>query len=308
MQAKSQAHLEVTQLDTTGLKMPPSEVKSSLTETRDEEGELRYALAIDPVVVTPTCPAPCVWLCVPGVPGSERDFRHLAPYLAQSGTVARLTLPGFGLLVDEEEPPYTTQGRARYIERVIRSEGWTQVRLVGHSMGGPACLLVASRVACVVGLGLVSSVGLRRHRAMRLGPWGARLLSATLMSPGLGAWLHQRGRARLTRAGFRGHPLHRAQLHLIVKHVIGIDFKELASCAEALPTSVPTLCVWSARDPLIEGAISEELAAAISHAQVARLAAGGHNPQKYLAGELAELLMSALGGGGSSFEGQGLSS
>jgi len=285
-----QVDLTLNQASHLDLSLPPSEAKSSVREACDDEGALRYAVAFDPAQSASVDAMEPVWLCVPGVPGSERDFRHLAPYLSLSAPVYRLTFPGFGLLAEVEGAPYTTQARARYIERVIQAEGWGQVRLIGHSMGGPASLMVASRTPSVVALGLVSSVGLRRHRAMRIGALGARLLALLLMSPILGSWLSRRGRARFLRAGFRGHPLHRAQLRLIIQHVIGINFSELMRCADALPSSVPTLCVWAKRDALIEESISEELASAISHAEVARLPQGGHNPQKYLPKALSALL------------------
>ena len=289
-----QVDLTLSQASHLDLNFPPSEAESSVKEACDDEGTLRYAVAFDPAQSASVDAMEPVWLCVPGVPGSERDFRHLAPYLALTGPVYRLSFPGFGLLAEVERAPYTTQARARYIERVIQAEGWAQVRLIGHSMGGPASLMVASRTPSVVALGLVSSVGLRRHRAMRIGALGARLLALLLMSPMFGSWLSRRGRARFLRAGFRGHPLHRAQLRLIIQHVIGIDFMELTRCASALPSTVPTLCVWATLDPLIEESISEELASAIPHAQTSRLSEGGHNPQKHLASELSALLNRAF--------------
>ena len=130
--------------------LPPSELRAKVKRAQGEGGELRYALALDEPSSASAREASFVWLCVPGVPGCERDFRHLSPYLALSAPVVRLTLPGFGVLDDALDAPSTTTERARYIERVIRAEGWSAVHLIGHSMGGPASLLVAGRCPCLL--------------------------------------------------------------------------------------------------------------------------------------------------------------
>lgn len=273
--------------------MPPSEVQSELKVAQDAQGHIRYALAFDPMLDCASTTS-FVWLCIPGVPGSERDFRHITPYLACRAPVVRVTLPGFGLLSEEVDSPYTTQHRARYLERVIAIEGWAQIRLIGHSMGGPVALMLANRCARVIGLNLISSVGLRPHRALRSSSWLLKHLNRLMKIPLLGQWLEQLGRQHFVRAGFRAHPLHRQQLKLIIQHVKGLDFDEVRHCARTLPTHISVLCAWAEHDPLIETEIFEELAQAFSNPQIVRFIEGKHNPQKFQARPLAEVIISSL--------------
>ena len=52
---------------------------------------------------------------VAGVPGGVRDFRYLAPLLAERYRVLRLDLPGFGSVHDARWDDYSTSGRARLV-------------------------------------------------------------------------------------------------------------------------------------------------------------------------------------------------
>ena len=111
---------------------------------------------------------------------------------------------------------------------------------------------------------------------MRFGAPVARLVTQVMRLPWLGALIQRRGQEEMWRSGFRAHPLHRAQLSLVLAHVVGLDFQELRRAASRLPEGLPVLCAWAAHDPLIEEAISEELAAALKAHVKERLA-----PYKY---------------------------
>ena len=275
--------------------LPPSALLPHIRATSDEEGALTYALALDPAPLSPEPPLDA-WLCVPGVPGAERDFRHLAPHLARHAPVARVVFPGFGPLSDHAASscPTSSEERARYLSRVISAEGWGRVGVIGHSMGGAAALALAARDPRVGRLCLVCSVGLRRHRAMRLSPRAARAVVALTRAPLVGRALISAARAQLLAMGFRGHPLHAEQLRLIYAHVAAIDFDGLRRDVARLPEELDARLVWTSDDPLIEEGVSEELAAAIRarlpRARLTRLEGGGHAPQRWRPAELAALL------------------
>ena len=282
--------------------LPPSALSPAVRVTHDEEGALTYALSLDPraspspPVDLAAPPALDAWLCAPGVPGTERDFRHLAPYLAATAPVARVVFPGFGPLshTPARSCPTSSEERARHLSRLISAEGWGRVGVIGHSMGGAAALALAARDPRVARLCLVCSVGLRRHRAMRLGPRAARALIALTRVPLAGSALISAARAQLLAMGFRGHPLHADQLRLIYEHVAAIDFEGLRRSVALLPADLDARLVWTSDDPLIEEEVSAELAAAIRgrlpSARLTLLEGGGHSPQKWRPAEVAALL------------------
>jgi len=283
--------------------LPPSPAAAAVHHAHDDEGALVYALALDapPLDAPPLDAAPPdaldAWLCVPGVPGAERDFRHLAPHLAQRALVARVVFPGFGPLshLPARECPRSSEERARYLRRVISAWGWGRVAVLGHSMGGAAALALAARDPRVARLCLLCSVGLRPHRGLRLGPTTARALVAATRVPLAGAALARAGRAQLEAMGFRGHPLHAEQLRLIYDHIAALDFEAARRDVAALPPTLDARLVWTADDPLVEEAVSAELAAAVRArvpgARLAPLAEGGHSPQKSSLARVLEALL-----------------
>ena len=112
-----------------------------------------------------------------------------------------------------------------------------------------------------------------------MGSTVARLFLALTYIPGLGSSLVKLTKRGLQRLGFRGHVLDRAQLQLILRHIITLDFKALRATAQRL--EMPVFCLWTADDPLIEAEISKELMETIPQAQGIELESGQHNPQKW---------------------------
>ena len=190
-----------------------------------------------------------------------------------------LTLPGFGALEGVASALNTPMERGTFVQRVADEEGWTRYLLLGHSMGGVTAMYCAAQDPRVETLALLCSVGLRRHKGMKMGSSVARLLLALTYIPGLGSSLAKFTKRGLQRLGFRGHVLDRVQLQLILRHIITLDFKALRATAQRL--QMPVFCLWTADDPLIEAEISQELMEAIPHAQGIELESGQHNPQKW---------------------------
>ena len=128
---------------------------------------------------------------VHGLGGSHLDWELLVPKLTGVGRVLALDLPGFGL----SEPtgrPATVDSNVRVLEDFVTQVAGAPVLLVGNSMGGLICVLLAARMPALVrGLVLLDpalpappatgwtvavqalpGVGerLRRSRRLRIGP------------------------------------------------------------------------------------------------------------------------------------------
>ncbi len=238
-----------------------------------------------PVAYTDDGEGPCLVL-IHGLPGSGRDFRWLGPCL-EGLRVVRIDLPGFGDTPLATRPSARLHNRGSFVAEVLAALGLERVVLLGHSFGGPLAVEAAVRSPDrVVGLALLSSVGSRIHRGKRsFGPW--RLLSTGLRT-GLGRrLLMPQLRAGFLKSGFpRSTP---DEILVQTAHCIAwtpIDRHR----RNLLGLDLPTLIAWAEDDPLVEPAISEELAAACGAGPRLSWPTGGHNIQKTHARELGRAL------------------
>ena len=166
-------------------------------------------------------------LCVHGIPGSRRDFRYLAPLLAERVRVLRVEMPGFG-----ESPADgrgTVSGWADVLLAVADALELRRFALLSHSFGGGAVLLASARAGeRLAGAVLLATMGARRHRAFALPPAVYSVMSALLRFP-------------LTRAGFAalGRQFYRRirltppddwrELHLHTTLLASVDFAALGA-------------------------------------------------------------------------------
>lgn len=81
-------------------------------------------------------------ILVHGLGGFAETWRHNVPALARRATVYAVDLPGFGR---SAKPParYDLQYFARALHAFVETLGLPQVSLVGHSLGGAACVTYA---------------------------------------------------------------------------------------------------------------------------------------------------------------------
>ena len=102
-----------------------------------------------------------------GFPGRPQDFKRLVEAL-DSHSVLAIALPGFGLSPSPKQLSYANL--VHICLELINSLSPKSLYLLGHSFGAALATTVAAQLRDrVSGLCLISSVGLRPHRAMRKG-------------------------------------------------------------------------------------------------------------------------------------------
>jgi pimeloyl-ACP methyl ester carboxylesterase len=234
-------------------------------------------------------------VAIHGLPGSVRDFRYLGPLLATDLHVVRAELPGFG---GSSWQPDAVDfgGRARAVLALADHLGLSRFAALGHSMGGGTALALAAaapdRVSHLV---LVSSVALRRHRALGMPRWVFTWAARALRVPGVGHYALHVARGQYRRRGFGGvERMTRDDVAHHLQSIASTDFERLRAIVRGpLP---PALVAFAQDDPLVETAISEELARALPAARVLRFEEGGHNLQKSRAPELAAAVVALVRG------------
>jgi len=233
-----------------------------------------------------------VVIALHGLPGGAKDWRWLGPAVVPGLRLVRLELPGFGQTPREAMADPGFEARARWVLAVADALGIGRFVVMGHSIGGPLAMALAGLApGRVCGLALVASVGLSVHRGYRqAGPMRrlAPLRRVPLLGPAVMAPFM---RWAFGRFGFKGHS--DAALEHTVAIVNSLDFRDNRRFAAAV--AVPTLVAWAMDDPIIDRAVSEELAAALPAGPRLAFAEGGHNIQKTQAVELGAALVSTFG-------------
>lgn len=232
-----------------------------------------------------------VVLAVHGIPGSARDFRWLAPALPGVRLV-RLDLPGFGETPLASGPGASLVERGAFVAAAAQALGLERYALLGHSMGGGVAIAAAAqRPEPVTALALVSSIGLRPHRAFRrVRAPGA--VATALGLPLVGGPLRALVRRAFVTMGFS--PLVTgAEVAHTLRCIAGTRFEDQAAHVKRL--RAPTLLAWADDDAFIEPEVFEALAAALPEGPRLRWPTGGHNPQKGHALELGAAVRRLVG-------------
>lgn len=229
-----------------------------------------------------------VILAVHGIPGALIDYRWLGGVLRSRCRLVRVDLPGFG------ETPVgwgrSLGSRARFLAEFLDAIGIdAPCVVVGHSMGGAlATALAVHHPDRVRGLGLLASVGGRRHRSLQ----GLPLLPLSWAAdvPGLRGLVLPRVRAFAAASGLLAFT-DEALLETL-RCAARISLRRHGAHVRAL--SVPTLVAWSSDDPVIDVDISEELARASPPGPRLHFTGCGHYLIKERAREIGAALSSFL--------------
>ena len=258
------------------------------------------------VRVTPTTnPDAEPALLVHGLGGSAHNWTDFAGVLRDHLAVEALDLPGFGRSGPAHDRNYSPRAQARVVISYLEASGRGPVHLVGNSMGGAICILVAAlRPDLVRTLTLVSPAV--PDVKVRLHPLRSDPRMALLIVPGIGGMALKRMRslditarvtatiamcfadpsrypqARFAEAVTEG----RARLRLpwaedaMLRATRGLVRSQFAQRAQAWSAmraiTAPTLVLWGAKDRLVAADLAPIVAAAVGDSRLLVLDDIGH--------------------------------
>ena len=213
--------------------------------------------------------------------------RALGPASGGRPAVA-VDLPGFGLSDRPWPYDYTVGGQAAALLRYLDARGFDRVVLVGNSLGGAVCLLVAaarpSRVAALVLVGSASPIlnipwNFRLLRTPVVGELEMELLVRPVVELALRQRLFSRGE-RVTQEeveedwrSIRVPGTRRAALAAVRSNSRGYE-------GYLSRIRVPTLVLWGKDDRILPPEEGLRLATAIPGAHLVVLPDTGHVPQE----------------------------
>ena len=242
---------------------------------------------------------------VHGFGSSLATWKDVVPALARDHDVVALDLPGFGL--SDQPTDLAVEDFPRAIVGLMDRLGIERAALVGNSLGGGACALVAgSRSERVTALVLVDAAGFNLAPAQRpallrwtMGPAGsvlARLPGKRLVvETALRQVFHD---PRLVTAERVAEYLQGARREgtFVSIRSLGASLRDRATLVQdVLPRVVaPTLVVWGADDRWIPPAHADRFVAAVAGARKAVIPDCGHVPQEERPEELLALVRTFL--------------
>lgn len=246
--------------------------------------------AVGPLAYTDEGAGDAAVLAVPGLPGTVRDYRWLAPLLSPRHRVVRIDLPGFGGSPRTQQRGLPTARRAEAVLALIDALGLRRVSLVSHSSGStPAVWLAARRPDVVESLTLLAPTGPRPHYSTVM----FDVLAAGYRLPLVTPVVDQVVSRLFDVAGF-SRRLSDADRRHTVLDAAAVDFGEHRALLSAV--DVPTLVCWAHDDPVIPSDIVAEVVARVPGASGLSFATGGHNVQKTQAAPIAEAMLEHLAG------------
>jgi pimeloyl-ACP methyl ester carboxylesterase len=223
-------------------------------------------------------------VAVPGLPGSSRDFRYLAPALSDRFRVIRLDPPGYGASPRTSWAGMTTAQRADSASRVMAQLGVTEVVLVGHSAGGAVVAhLARNQPELVKAAVMISSTGPTAHFA-RL---PMHLLAAPLRLSPVRAALAPVIRRLYSAQGF---PRYLSDDERAFALLDAAAFNFADHRANLAGMRAPTLVAWAHDDPVISADTFRALSASVPDGPRLEFPDGAHNVQKTHAREIAQAI------------------
>lgn len=256
----------------------PSDVPQSTAEL----GPFRVAYSVEGTQ------GPAV-LMIPGLPGSARDFRWLAPVLAPWARVVRFDPPGYGASPRPRFVGLSAVQKARTAAELIDLLELDPVVLLGHSFGSVVAAETARlRPGTVSHLVLLAPPGVKAHFPVRAVRASGRVLQS------------ERGRRLLRgpqRSAYRsaGFPSFLTDEELACT-TLDSGQADFGSYRAALVASrLPTLIAYALDDRQVPSRNSAALHRCAGPGPRVAFATGGHNIQKSRAVELAGFIHAFLG-------------
>lgn len=228
-------------------------------------------------------------VAMPGLPGSGRDFRWLAPALRDSFRVVRLDPPGYGASARSDWSGMTTEQRAESVIALIEHLDVAPVVLVGHSAGGAVVAHIAAHHPELVRASvMISATGPQAHLARA----PMQLLAQPLRLSVVRKVLAPAIRRLYALQGFPSY-LTDDERAFALLDAVEVDFA--AHRANLVAMRTPTMVVWATDDPVIPTATFHALAAAVPDGPRLEFGDGGHNVQKTHAVEIAQAMREFVG-------------
>ena len=226
---------------------------------------------------------------VHGNPGSARDWIDLIAGVEPFARTFAADMPGFGQADKPADFPYTVDGYAKHLGRMLETEGITRAHLVLHDFGGPWGLSWAAQhpdqVASVTLLNIGIMPGYKWHYMARIWrtPLLGELFMATTNRTGLKLALKHGNPRGLPQAYFDemygnfDKATRRAVLKLYrATSDLGSYFQEWI--AQLAPLRLPALVLWGDRDPYVSARYAEVQREFFAVERLVRLPDSGHWP------------------------------
>lgn len=230
-----------------------------------------------------------VIVAVPGLPGSSRDFRWLAPALNDRFRVVRIDPPGYGASPRTEWSGATTAERSGCVTQLITDLELAPVILIGHSAGGAVVAHIARNAPEMVSHAvMISSTGPESHLAGTAMRWVAQ----PLRSAPVRAVLAPAIRKLYAMQGFPGY-LTDDERAFALLDAAAFDFS--AHRANLAGMHTPTMVAWATDDPVIPTSTFHALAEMVPAGPRLEFHDGGHNVQKTHAVAIAEAITAFAG-------------
>jgi pimeloyl-ACP methyl ester carboxylesterase len=231
------------------------------------------------------------WLVlIPGLPGSARDFRWLAPQLSGWARVVRFDPPGYG---SSPRPGYTGMSaveKARVVSALIDGLEADRVVLVGHSFGSVvAAETVALQPDRVASLVLLAPPGVQAHFPVPV----VRTASRALGTAAGRSALRVPQRVAYRAAGFPSF-LTDDELAMTTLDSGLADFRSYRAALAAVDR--PTMIAYALDDRQVPPRNSAGLHRIAAPGPRVAFASGGHNIQKTRAEELSAFIRSFVTG------------
>jgi pimeloyl-ACP methyl ester carboxylesterase len=227
---------------------------------------------------------------VHGNPGPSEDWRGL---VAATGPIARAVafdMPGYGGADKPSDFPYTVEGYAAHLGRMIDAAGIRRTHLVAHDFGGPWVLVWAlahrERLASLTLMNIGVMRGYRWHlpaRIWRTPVLGEVTLRTTTLPAVRSVLRHGSPRSvpddlvRRTYQSFRDRGTQRAILSLYRSTSPAVLGSE-ALRDRLRRLDVPVLVVWGARDAYVDVKYAQQQRETFPQAEVVILEDSGHWP------------------------------
>lgn len=226
-----------------------------------------------------------VVIAIPGLPGSTRDFRWLAPVLSDHVRVLRFDPPGYGSSPRSGFAGLTVAQRAEPVLALIEKLDTGPAVLVGHSAGaGVVAHLARHHPELVRAAAMLAPAGPQPHLARK----PMRLLAQTLRLPGARRGLYPLIRRFYAAQGFPSYLTDEERAYAMMD-AVEFDFAEYR--ADLVHMRCPTLVAWTYDDAIIPATTFETLEQMVPDGPRLHFKDGGHSVQKAHAADIGAAIL-----------------